>query len=269
MRHILSAFLFAFLIFTLNLLTGCPDSSKVPSTPVTITQPVTILVTATFTITVTPTATSSPTPTSACAVGTSPTCTPSYTPTSAIIWDNAKVMNGAATLLLRVNLAPDPGATVVLTGSSISSPVTLPYTGNVNIGSLCASYGMAGGFVETPGESYTLTTYTNAGTASSSLICPGPASYSVGTGTGVHSGTVTILNWPHASGTDNTRLYSTANCSSTSYVMPSGAPITFNADELSPVNSYSVNFKTTTSLVPGALSGSTFTVELDNNCYTF
>jgi hypothetical protein len=111
------------------------------------------------------------------------TFTPAATPIPGIYWIGVYVYrstnnNGIATttgsLYLLVNGVPNSSVTVVLTGPGTANPVTFSYAGPVSYeGFYCSNYVTSNTFTYTPGQTYTLTSYTSIGTASGTLTAPG------------------------------------------------------------------------------------------------
>lgn len=160
---------------------GCagdhPYSPTANPTPTPTTVPLTATPTATPSIsstrTSTPTASASPTPTA------------SATSTSAIDWGQASVSRVtssgitslSAQLYLAVNGQPVSSATVVLGGTGVSGPVTLPPAPGSLVtlgGKAYQDYHQNTGWTYQPGQTYSLTSVTSAGTASATLAAPGP-----------------------------------------------------------------------------------------------
>jgi len=102
---------------------------------------------------------------------------------------------------------------VVLTGATLSAPITLPYLSNYNNnGQLVADYydGTLSGLTYQAGQTYALTSYTYAGTASATVVGPGNITLSAG---------ATLVTWTaegnndavYVSGPVNTSLYPNQN----------------------------------------------------------
>lgn len=108
-----------------------------------------------------------------------PTVTATRTPIPGVYWQSADVYRSNGSDYASVNLTVDGQSastiTVVVSGPSISSPVTLPYNGIVYTGG--ANY--ANYFINssnlnyTPGSSVTLTTIAGSVTATSHAVLPG------------------------------------------------------------------------------------------------
>ncbi len=124
-------------------------------------------------------ATPTPTGTATAVPSATPTTTPHMTPTisvpgSGIFWGPAEIGSFPGVtgwLSLAVNGSPESTAGVTLTTPSGNVPFT--YSG-VN-GSM-AAYSPASSFTYIPGGTYTMTTVTSIGTATASLVAPGPVS---------------------------------------------------------------------------------------------
>jgi sugar lactone lactonase YvrE len=108
--------------------------------------------------------------------------TPTPTATGVFTWNSAQVyrlnnlgtVSQQANITLQINGAASASVTVVLSGSNISSPVTLPYSTNVLLsGKTYSSYFTNTGFTYTPGQTYTLSTYYGGNSASITLTAPG------------------------------------------------------------------------------------------------
>lgn len=137
----------------------------------------------------------------------SPTPTKTATPNPDIRWkaNILQQMANGGPLLTVVGLelqtygATDPGATVILNGSMLSKPITLPYVHDVveSGGSLYALY-QTTGFTYQVGASYSLTSITSAGTASQTLTAPGNddvnPSGTIAIWTGGNENTVQVFN---------------------------------------------------------------------------
>ncbi|HTC19676.1 MAG TPA: hypothetical protein VK859_02440, partial [bacterium] len=100
-----------------------------------------------------------------------PTFTPTSTPALGIYWSEAYILhNSGAIVLLEVNGQPLTTVTAFVTGSNISSPVTLPYSSTESSGAL---YQATSGFTYQAGQTYSLTTVSGGLSASATLVAPG------------------------------------------------------------------------------------------------
>ncbi len=125
-----------------------------------------------------------------------PTVTVTATPTSSIDWETAAISRGSvsaqAYVYLAVNSTADLTAAVTLSGSFSGSPVALITDGNdYPISGKDYALYEATGFSYQPGQSYTITTVTSAGTATATLTAPGNITFAP---LDTH-GAVTQISW--------------------------------------------------------------------------
>lgn len=198
-----------------------------------------------------------------------PTASPTATPVSGIYWQDVQIDHESgfgstylqAYAYLTVNGLPVSTVNVVLTGSSITTPVTLAYIGPATVNSLAeaeyADYGT--GWTFQPGQTYTLTTSSGGTTVSASVTAPGNIT---------NAADGSQASWTFNGNYDLIYIKNSSNVNtylSTTY-FPSGnltSPFSI------PATAYAGggNFKMTTfiqnqrSSIPGADAGSTFWID--------